>query len=99
MKDSKRSPHSEKTAIASAMAADENEAGICATAKVAIPVITPPAAPPMTPDHVFFGLIFGHNFGPPIVFPAKYAKTSVAHTTANSQTIAVRPRFGDCRAA
>ena len=39
------------------------------------------------PDHVFFGLTVGQNFGPPIIRPAKYPTTSVTTTTSTSQSI------------
>src|SRR5262249_61737020 len=53
--------------------------------------IMAPDAPAIAPDQVFFGLTVGNNFGPPKARPAKYPRTSVVQTTANTRTITAKP--------
>ena len=60
----------------------------------AMPAAMAPIRPPSAPDQVFFGLTRAHNSGPPTARPVKYARMSVAQTTAKRNTRAVKPQFG-----
>src|SRR5262245_36705313 len=53
--------------------------------------IMAPAAPAIARDQGFFGLTEGNNSGPAKARPAKYPRTSVVQTTANTRTITANP--------
>ena len=58
---------------------------------IAHPTSAADSIPPARPAQVFFRLMRGASFGPPIARPAKYAPLSVAQTRNKTQSSGPRP--------